>query len=147
MADLKAFLAENVIHDETFEFEVSRRFKDENGEPLKWTIKPLTYEEDERIAKKYYKVFKNPTSGMKMRDLDRQAYSLATTAACIVEPDLNDAALQDSWLKDGQLRNAANTLKAMLYSGELSALMSEIGRIGGGTDGVITEEDLEDAKN
>jgi len=51
MSDLSAFFAENTEWAKNQDIIVSKRFKDEHGEPIKWIVRCITSEEDEALRK------------------------------------------------------------------------------------------------
>ena len=51
MKDLKFFLRQNATLPKNEEVEVTQRFKDENGNPIKFEIKPISNELDDELRK------------------------------------------------------------------------------------------------
>ena len=51
MSNLSAFLAQNALKVENVKHVVSKRFVDENGEPIPWEIRCITSTEDETLRK------------------------------------------------------------------------------------------------
>ena len=51
MKDLKFFLRQNAVLPQNEEVEVTQRFKDENGSPIKFEIKPISNELDDELRK------------------------------------------------------------------------------------------------
>ena len=134
MASLSAFLHPEQTGNK--EVVVSERFK-ENGEVVPFVIRPLTQEENAVLLKAYRKVDK----GTGIEIFNRVGYNQAMVAAAVVEPDLNNAELQNAW---GVL-GPENVLTAMLYVGEYSRLMEEVQKLSG-LDTDINDE-IEEAKN
>lgn len=89
---LTAFLKQNREEVKNVKFVASERFKDENGNPIKWEIRPLHAKEAEAIrtaCRKYEK-------GGKV-SVDNGKFNRMVAAKSTVFPNLNDAELQDSY--------------------------------------------------
>lgn len=142
-ADLRAFMASNVEPDKEIEVEVSKRFKDKDGNIIPWKLRAINSKEDERIRKECTR--KVPTGGSKRKqrvpETDINEYLGKMVAACVVYPNLNDQELQDSYAVMG----AGELLKTMLRPGEYAELTSKVQEINGFD--VSMEEMVEDAKN
>lgn len=142
MSNLKAFLAQNVETVGEIEVVVSPRFKDEKGEPIKWRLRAITSEEDEAIGRACTK--RVPVPGKKnmfTNEMDRPKYLAKLVAACVVEPDLMNAELQDSY----KVKSEDALIKKMLLPGEYAELMGKVETINGYEQ---TQDDLVDeAKN
>ena len=143
MSDLSAFLAQNALPVEHVKYAASKRFIDPKTKlPMEWELRALTSEEDEALRKD---CTRNVPVPMKK---NQYAPPLATTkyigrlaAACVVFPDLNDSALQDSYHAMG----AESLLKAMLLPGEYADLITEVQSINGFD--LDMGERVEEAKN
>lgn len=95
---LSAFLADNALPVENVRYITSKRFRNENGEPIAWEIRAITGTEDESIRKACTK--RVPVPGKKnqyQRETDGDAYVGKLAVACTVYPNLNDKELQDSY--------------------------------------------------
>ena len=106
---LSAFFAESVERAENVRVVVSDRFKDANGNPIKWEFKPLPSSEVGAVRKLCYIKDANGR-----RVLDEEALAARCLALSIVYPDLTDAELQASY----NARNAQDLLNNMLYLNE-----------------------------
>ena len=104
--DLQAFLRENVGGPEDREVRVSGRF----AEPF--VVRGITEEENAGLRAGCRK-----NGGLDGVDADRYLARLA--AACVVSPDLENAALQRSW----GVMGAEALLKRMLSPGEFAKLL------------------------
>ena len=139
MNGLSMFFKENVEVRPNRKVVVSERFKDENGKPLEWEIRSITVDEDDAIRKECTK--RVPIVGKKgqfTQDFDSNTYILKLTATSIVNPNLNNEQLQNSW----GVMSATQLLSKMLYADEYNALTEVI------AEGVKTfQEDVEEAKN
>lgn len=139
MSELSMFFAENVEKRENKFVEVSKRFKDASGKPIKWEIKPITGEEDEKIRKECTK--RVPIPGKKnqyTQDFDSNVYIAKLATVAIVYPNLNDKALQDSYKAMG----AEQLIKKMLYEDEFARLAEVLT-----VNGEDINEAIEEAKN
>lgn len=135
MGDLSAFLAENAEKMDMIEVVISNRFKDSDGNPVSWKLKPLSAKEDEAIRKAC--TYREPVKGRRGQyndRLDSDEYVKKLAAACVVFPNLADAELQNSYGVEG----AGNLLVTMLSSGEMARLLNTIQDLNG------MNEDFED---
>lgn len=136
------FFFENADQEEEVSVVVSKRFKGKDGKPMEWKLRTLTSKEDEEIRKSC--VRRVPVEGKKgqyEKETDFDIYLGKMTAACVVYPNLNDVALQDSY----KVRGADVLLKAMLKSGEYSMLLKKVQEINGYD--VDFDSEVEEAKN
>lgn len=124
--DIKGFLIENVETLENKKVVISNRFKDENGKPIEWVLKPLTAEENEDLEKMCY--YDQPVTGRKgqyTRELDRHKYASLLLSNCVVYPCLDNAQLQDSY----KVKTPQALLKKMLTFTEYNKLAEEVASI------------------
>lgn len=138
---LSAFLAENALPIENIKYAASPRFV-EAGKPVEWEIKAITSTEDEGLRKACTK--RVPVPGKKnmfQRETDYDLYLGKLAVACTVYPDLNDAALQDSY----HVMGAETLLKTMLTPGEYADYLAKIQEVCGFDTSM--EEEIEEAKN
>ena len=90
MSDLKYFLKDNKIGRENVFYPATKSLTDEEG-AVKWEIRALTTEEDERIREESIKRDKNTPR------LDYSLYMKKMAVASVVFPPLYNASLQDSY--------------------------------------------------
>ncbi len=140
MKDLKSFLKGNAEEKKNTFVAVSERFKDENGDTIKWEVKALTADEDEQIRKSCWIPIKGQKDS-KTEKFDSNAYMLKVAAACTVFPDLQNAELQDSY----GAHTATELLKKLLYAGELNSYLQIIEGQNG--YGKRIEDEIEAVKN
>ena len=98
MSNFSRFMKSNKIMKENTTFAATKSLTDENGEPLKWTIKPLTTSENENIRESC--MIDVPVTGkpnMFRPKLNTAKYIAKMAAASVVEPNLYDKELQDSY--------------------------------------------------
>ena len=96
MSKFSRFLKENKAVRENVKYVPTKSFTDENGNPIEWTIKPLTTKEAEAMRDKYTKdvpILGKPNQFK--QQLDVAKYNASLIAKSVVEPNLNDAELQD----------------------------------------------------
>ncbi len=139
MSNLSAFLAGNATQVEHVRVAVSDRFKGEDGAPVFWELRALSEAENEALRKGCTRIVKNKRAETEKTDFN--LYSGRLAAACVVFPDLSDAALQDSY---GVL-GADVLVKKMLTAGEYAALLDKVQEINGYDKGLA--ELVDDAKN
>lgn len=126
MSDLSVFFMQNVETDITEEFEVSKRFKDAEGNPVSWKLKTMTEEENESIRKSAQKRVKLK-GGQYTTETNNDEYLAKLAVASVVFPDLKDAELQRSY---GVL-GADKLLRKMLLPGEYGHLLEKVQEMNG----------------
>nr|WP_270943175.1 phage portal protein [Romboutsia lituseburensis] len=142
MMSLSAFLSQNAIKIENEKHVVSKRFLDENKEPIKWEIQSINSQEDELLRKSCTK--RLPIPGKKNQftnETDYTKYVGLLAVKCTVYPNLNDAQLQDSY----GVMGADELLKNMLSPGEYADYLNLVQKINGFEQSF--EEKVEEAKN
>lgn len=143
MSDLKGFLKGNKIKKENVTVAVSKSFVDENGKPLKWTIKPISSAERDKIRDMCMKQV--PINGKKNKftqEVDVSKFTNKLIVASIVEPNLNSKELQDSY----GVMSAEELIREMIDSpGEYDNLFEFISEFND-WDKTI-EDEVEEAKN
>ena len=98
MGKFNKFMKGNKIAMENTTYPATKSLLDENGEPLLWTIKPLTSKDNDKLLDKCsYEVPITGKPGMYRTTVDNIKYATAILCECVLEPDLNDAELQDSY--------------------------------------------------
>ena len=98
MSDLSRFLKANKIKRENTTFAATKSLVDAKGNPLPWTIKPLTTKENDAIRDEC--MIEVPVKGKPnifRPKLDTSKYIGKMICACVVEPNLYDKDLQDSY--------------------------------------------------
>ena len=135
---LSAFMRPNVEQVKNAKYAASPRFKGEDGKPLEWEIQCISADEYARIRSNCIRQV--PMIGRKSQytqQLDTYAFQAKVAAACTVFPDLNDAALQDSW----GVTKPEDLVGAMLIGGEFDDYITEVFEVNGFKD----EPELVDA--
>lgn len=139
MGVLKAFLQPTEV-DETRKVVVSKRFLDEDGNPVPFEIKSMSQEENQRLTKKFTKG--KYVNGNKVDVFDSKGYTNAMIVACTVQPDFADAEM----CKVYGCIDPESVPARMLRAGEYTTLVQEIMRFNGfDPDSKLKEE--EEAKN
>jgi len=139
MGVLSAFL-HPVEVDETKKVIISKRFLDEDGNPVPFEIKPMSQEENQRLTKKFTRG--KYVNGNKVDVFDSKAYTNAMIVACTVQPDFADSEMCKAY---GCIDPEAVPAR-MLRAGEYTALVQEIMQFNGfDPDSKLKEE--EEAKN
>ena len=98
MSDLSRFLKANKIKRDNTTFAATKSLVDAKGNPLPWTIKPLITKENDAIRDEC--MIEVPVKGkpnMFRPKLDTSKYIGKMICACVVEPNLYDKDLQDSY--------------------------------------------------
>jgi len=143
MSTMSSFMKKNKITRENAFYPATKSLCDENGEPLKWELKPLSTKEDERIRDSCTKEVPIPGKpNMYRHKVDATAYIAKLLAASVVYPDLFDAELQDSY----GVKTPEDLLKEMVDDpGEYTEFTSYVQEFNGFN--VSMQEQVEEAKN
>lgn len=120
--NLQDFLIANPVDNLTEEVVVSPRFKDEKGNPLKFTIKAMTPAEFEEIRKKSTHIRKG-----KQVEFDNQLFNLSIAINNTINPDFRNA---ESIKKLG-VNTPEEYVQKVLLAGELSTLVQRINELSG----------------
>ena len=115
---LSAFLKENKIKREAYEYVASKDFVDGEGSPIPWKIRPLTNEELDNLRDRFTKRIKNKMTQKAEEVFDKEGFTMEMATTAIEFPPLNDAQLQESYGVVG----SDSLLNAMLTPGELQDL-------------------------
>lgn len=143
MGNLSFFLKQNVEQEENVKYVASKRFKDEEGNPIEWEIKSITPEEDDEIRKSCTKRIPvvGGRKGEYTKDVDTSKYLATLVCKCVAFPNLNDAELQNSY----GVMGAEQLVRNMLKPGEYLDLANKVQEVNGYN--VTQEELVEEAKN
>jgi len=143
MGSLALFMKKNKKVKTNAFYPATKSLVDENGEPLKWEIKPLTTEETERIRQECTKEIPVPGRKNVFRDkVNTNQYLDKMMVAAIVYPDLMNAELQDSY----GVKTPEELLKKMVDDpSEYSDLMAFIQEQSGFDKDI--QDEIEEAKN
>ena len=134
MSNLSAFL--NPVQVDNKELILSSRFRDENGNPAPFVIRPLTQKENDALVRKSTRTVK--VNGQPVERLDNVEYSRRVVAAATVSPDFSSEELCRAYGTMDPLEVPGR----MLLVGEYNRLSSAIMALSG------LEDDLEErAKN
>ena len=98
MSKFSRFMKANKITKEDTTFAPTKSLVDENGEPLLWTIKHLSTKENDNIRDDC--IMEVPVKGKPNAyrpKLNTSKYIAKMICACVVEPNLYDKDLQDSY--------------------------------------------------
>ena len=143
MSNFSRFMKANKIKKENTTFPATKSLLDEEGKPLEWTIKPLTTSENENIRESC--MIDVPVTGkpnMFRPKLNTSKYIAKMVAASIVEPNLYDKELQDSY----GVMTPEDLLKEMVDDpGEYNDLIAFVQEFNGFN--TTLEDKVEEAKN
>lgn len=98
MSNFSKFMKANKVQKANTTYAPTKSLVDENGKPLEWTIKPLSTRENEIIREDC--MIEMPVKGkpnMYRPKLNTSKYIAKMICACVVEPNLYDKELQDSY--------------------------------------------------
>jgi hypothetical protein len=124
--DLSAFFRDAVPEQGVEEFVLSDRFKNKEGNPIPWELRSLSEEENEELRKASTKRVRLKT-GQYVNEINQDEYVARLATACVVFPNLKDAALQKSY----GVMGSEGLLKKMLMSGEYASLLEKIQELNG----------------
>lgn len=98
MSNFTRFMKANKIQKENTTYAATKSLVDENGDPLKWTLKPLSTRANEALRDEctYDVPVKGKPNVFKPK-LDTSKYLAKMICKCVVEPNLYDKELQDSY--------------------------------------------------
>lgn len=125
--DLKAFFAESAIKAEEVEYVASKRFVDANRQPIPWKIAPITQEKQEELLKESKKKEYVPGTRDVKVTTDNDLFVRLLVTTCVKFPNLDDAALQDSYGAVG----AQDLIEKMLTPGEYLDLANTVQQVCG----------------
>lgn len=97
MSGLDLFLKENKRQREGTVYAASRAFVGEGGEPVLWKLRPISTRENEAIRDECVAEVFDSAAGRVRSKLDISRYTAKLLAASVVEPNLFDKKLQDSY--------------------------------------------------
>lgn len=141
MSDFAIFMAGNAAQEETVKYVASKRFA-VKGKPVEWEIKAIDSDLDEALRKECTKRVPVPGKrGQYNQETDTDKYLGKLCAACTVYPNLNDAALQDSY----GVKTADALLKKLLKAGEYTEYKAKVMEVNGYD--MSMEELVDEAKN
>lgn len=98
MSDLTRFLKKNKKVKENTVYCVTKSLTDEEGKPLPWTVRPVSTSENDALRDECMIDVQIPGKpGMYRPKLQSSKYIAKLLAASVVEPNLHDKDLQDSY--------------------------------------------------
>ncbi|HHT04541.1 MAG TPA: hypothetical protein GX005_09525 [Bacteroidales bacterium] len=98
MSNLSLFLKKNKKFKENTTFAATKSLMDDKGNPLDWVIKPLSTKENETIRESCtLEVQVKGKPNMFRPKINTNLYIAKMIAASVVEPNLYNAELQDSY--------------------------------------------------
>lgn len=143
MSNLKKFLKENKKTRENTTYPATTSLVDDKGESLLWTIKPLTTKENDKLRDDC--TIEVPLKGKPnvfRPKLDTSKYLAKMIVASVVEPNLYDKDLQDSY----GVMTPEDLLKEMVDDpGEYNDFANFVQNYNGFTK--TLDEKVEEAKN
>ncbi len=124
--DFKAFMTAPAIKSLEVSYVASKRFVDENGEPIAWKFHPITAAENDRLIEEYTTKFIGAT-GKQETNTDMQGYMHGLLAACITYPNLSSPELQKHYNAIGR----DDLISRMLLPGEVTELFKAVSQANG----------------
>jgi hypothetical protein len=142
MSNFNKFMKQNKTIKSNTTYAATKSLCDENGQPLLWTIKPLTTKENEAIRDAcMIEVPMKGKPGLFRPKLNTALYLAKIMAASVVTPNLYDAELQDSY----EVKTPEDLIKEMIDDpGEYNDFGEFIQQFNGFT---TLEKKVEEAKN
>jgi len=143
MSNLDRFLKQNKKMRENTTYLATKSLTDEEGNPLPWTIRPLTTKDNDRLRDEC--TIEIPVKGKPnvfRPKLDTSKYLAKMIVASVVEPNLNNKDLQDSY----GVMTPEDLIKEMIDDpGEYNDFASFIQNFNSFT--TTLDEKVEEAKN
>lgn len=143
MSKFSRFMKQNKIAKENTTFPATKSLVDEDGKPLEWTIRPLSTRENDNIQDDC--MIDVPVKGkpnVYRPKLNTSKYIAKMLCASVVEPNLYDKELQDSY----GVMTPEDLLKEMVDDpGEYREFVSFVQQFNGFTN--TFEDKVEEAKN
>lgn len=136
MSKLQEFLNKNKAVGIKKEVIISDRFKDENGDIMKFTIKSIDIKKDEENRAKASKEKKDGTF-----EIDGYKYVMKTIIECTVDPSFNDS----KSLEETKVSSPEDYVRFVMLPGEINKLFSEIQKLNGFKTDI--NKLIEEAKN
>lgn len=144
MSNLQAFFAHNKKQNENIKRAVSKRFVDENGNPIEWEFAAISPARDEELKSECTKrsmITQGKRKGQYNTNFDNIKYQRLLTVESVVYPNLHDRELQDSY----GVMGANELLNKMLTIGELTDASVAAQEVNGFD--IEIDELVEEAKN
>lgn len=143
MSDLTRFLKKNKVVRENKKYAATKSLTDEKGKPLMWTLRPITTSENERLRDECtIEVQVKGKPNLFRPRLDTSKYIGKLIASAVVEPNLFDKDLQDSY---GAM-NPEDLLREMVDDpGEFTDFSAFVQEMNGFTESM--DDRVEEAKN
>ncbi|MBS4900636.1 MAG: hypothetical protein KHZ87_07785 [Clostridiales bacterium] len=143
MSNFSRFMKSNKIQKENTTYAATKSLVDEEGKPLLWTIRPLSSKDNEEIREACtMDVPITGKPGMFRPKLNSSKYLAKMICASVVEPDLYDSELQDSY---GVMKPEDLILEMVNDPGEYAEFGAFIQKFNGFTESL--EEKVDEAKN
>ncbi len=142
MSNFSKFMKKNKIQKENVQYPVTKSLLDEKGNSLMWTLKPLTTKENNDIRDE--STIEVPVKGkpnVYRPKVNTSKYTTKMVCASVVEPDLHNAELQNSY---GVMTPEDLLLQMVDDPAEFNELISKVQEISGFTS---LEEKVSEAKN
>ena len=141
--NLSTFFKQNKKQRENTTYPVTSAFTDENGQTAEWTIRPLTSRETENIRDTcMVDVPIKGKPGAYRQKLDAAKYICMLMVNSVVEPDLYNAELQDTY----GVKTAEELITEMIDNpGEYNDFAAFIQKFNGFTE--TMDDKVEEAKN
>lgn len=142
MSDLTRFLKKNKQERKNTVYAPTKSLTDEKGNPLQWIIRPITTSENDALRDEcMIEVQVTGKPGLYRPKLKTSKYIAKLLAASVVEPNLNDKELQDSY---GVMAPEELVKEMVDDPGEYSDFSSFVQKFNGFTG---MDEKVEEAKN
>lgn len=140
MSLLKEFLVENIdVTNQEHEVIVSNRFKDKEGNILKFKIKPVSGEQFGDYQKRCTNV--EIIGKRKVANMDSSKFNNMVIINHCVDPNFKDADL----IKQAGVQTPEQALQKLLLAGEIVELSQQISSVSGFD--VDINEEIDEAKN
>ncbi len=142
MSEFKRFMKENKVARENVTYAATRFLTDEKGAPLLWIIRPLSARENDAIRDECTAEVQVAGKRNQYRQkVNVSKYTAKMICASVVEPNLNNAELQDSY----GVKTPEELLAEMVNEpGEYAEFSAFIQQLNGFTD---LDDKVDEGKN
>lgn len=139
--DMNLFFKENQKQKENVKYAATKSLCDEQGKPLEWEFRHISSREMNEIQDRHtYEVQVTGKPGMYRPKVDSAKVNLSMICEATVWPDLNNAALMDSY---GVMTPEELLLEMVNDPGEYTNLLKFVSEL----NGFNMQQEIETAKN
>ena len=137
---LTEFLAQNKRSTKVVDYVGSDEILGEDGKRAVWKLTTIPTKEDKELREACTKTIKNKMGQPISQNFNQNEYVSRLTAKCVVEPDLNNAQLQNAY----GVMTDYDLLEVLLKPGEFARLLNKVQELNNYS---AMDDKIEEAKN